>query len=55
VLRRFFAPFEAKNEFCETFTEKTKKIWKKVLTNEEVFDIIDKLTSRGDFRVALAL
>ena len=50
-----FPLFLVKNEFCETFTEKTEKIWKKVLTNGKVFDIIDKLTSRGDFRLALAL
>ena len=32
-----------------------KLFLKKVLTNGKVFDIIDKLTSRGDFRAALAL
>ena len=37
------------------FFEKSKKLLKKVLTNEKRSDIIDKLTSRGNFRVALAL
>ena len=54
----FCAFFFIKRAVLIRKTKKTKKMklfFKKVLTNGKVFDIIDRLTSRGDFRLALAL